>query len=136
MTGVGRLTVGLGGCPREIRKAVVEMNLLFICSRNRRRSATAEAIFASEAGHSALSAGTSADAEIQVSADLLEWADVVFSMERVHHRKLYQRFPRLMRGKRAIVLGVPDRYDYMDERLIALLKGKVAQHIERGSDAT
>jgi len=36
----------------------------------------------------------------------------------------------LLRTKRIIVLGIADEYDYMDPRLIEILKEKVFQHIE------
>jgi predicted protein tyrosine phosphatase len=50
-------------------------------------------------------------------------------MEAVHRRRLNQRFSGLLRTKRIIVLGIPDEYGYMDQRLIDLLRTKVAQHI-------
>jgi predicted protein tyrosine phosphatase len=106
------------------------MNLLFVCSRNRLRSPTAEVVFAGLTGHAALSAGTSADAETVVSADLVEWADIIFAMEGVHRRRLNQRFASLLRTKRIIVLGIADEYGYMDPQLIEILKEKVSQHIE------
>jgi predicted protein tyrosine phosphatase len=105
------------------------MNLLFVYSRNRRRSLTAEAVFSGLRGHSVLSAGTSPDANTPVSADLIEWADTVFVMEAVHRRKLNQRFSALLRTKRMIVLGIPDEYDYMDRRLIDLLRTTVSRHL-------
>src|SRR5580658_4701544 len=52
---------------------VVPMKLLFVCSRNRRRSPTAEAVFSTLEGVESLSAGTSPDAETPISADLIEW---------------------------------------------------------------
>jgi predicted protein tyrosine phosphatase len=106
------------------------MNLLFVCSRNRLRSPTAEAVFAELTCHAVLSAGTSADAETVVSADLVEWADIIFAMEGVHRRRLNQRFATLLRDKRIIVLGIADEYGYMDPQLIEILKEKVSQHIE------
>jgi len=39
-----------------------------------------------------MSAGISPEAETRVSADLIEWADVVLVMEKVHRRKLNERF--------------------------------------------
>jgi len=105
------------------------MNLLFVCSRNRRRSPSAEAVFSDLEGYSVLSAGTSPDAEMPVSADLIEWADIVFVMEAVHRRRLNQRFRAALRSKRLIVLGIPDHYNYMDESLIDLLRVKVTQHL-------
>jgi len=106
------------------------MNLLFICSRNRRRSPTAEVLFSTLEGYSVLSAGTSPDAETLVSADLIEWADIVFVMEAVHRRKLNRRFSALLRTKRIAVLGIPDKYDYMDQGLIDLLRTTVSQHLK------
>jgi predicted protein tyrosine phosphatase len=104
------------------------MNLLFVCSRNRRRSPTAETVFSGLQNCSVLSAGTSPDAETPISADLIEWADIVFVMEAVHKRRLNRRFPSVMRSKKLIVLGIPDQYSYMDEELIHILKVKVSQH--------
>ena len=107
------------------------MNLLFICSRNRRRSATAEAVFSGIQGHSVLSAGTTPDAETPVSADLIEWADIFFAMESVHRRRLNQRFATALRSKRLIVLGIPDQYRFMDQELIDILRTKVSEHLPR-----
>ncbi|SDE64692.1 Predicted protein tyrosine phosphatase [Terriglobus roseus] len=106
------------------------MNLLFICSRNRRRSLTAEVLFGERPGVSALSAGTAPDAETVVSADLVEWADVIFAMETVHKRRLTALFSRELRVKQLIVLGIPDRYSYMDETLVNLLQSKVEAHLK------
>jgi predicted protein tyrosine phosphatase len=106
------------------------LKLLFVCSRNRLRSPTAEAVFATCAGFETLSAGTSPDAETPVSGDLIEWADVIFAMESVHRRRLKQRFPPLLRNKKVVVLGIPDEYGYMDPTLVALLKSKVARWLE------
>jgi predicted protein tyrosine phosphatase len=105
------------------------MNLLFVCSRNRRRSPTAEAIFSGLDGHAVLSAGTSSDAETVISADLVDWADLIFVMERIHRQRLNQRFGSSLRTKRLIVLDIPDEYSYMDPRLVELLQDRVFRHI-------
>ncbi|HEV7298236.1 MAG TPA: hypothetical protein VGN72_02655 [Tepidisphaeraceae bacterium] len=96
-------------------------NLLFICSRNRLRSPTAEAVFGAIDGIETQSAGLAADAECIVSADMLAWADVIFVMEPAHGRKLSRRFGPHLRGKRVVCLHVRDVYTYMDPRLIDLL---------------
>jgi protein-tyrosine-phosphatase len=62
------------------------MKLLFVCSRNRLRSPTAEAVFSSYPGIEFMSAGTNKDAETPVSAELIEWADGILVMERTHQR--------------------------------------------------
>ncbi|MCB1591802.1 MAG: hypothetical protein KDI90_05040 [Alphaproteobacteria bacterium] len=70
------------------------MNLLFVCTANKLRSATAETIFNQVEGIEAIGAGTNKTAPTTLSNDL-------------------------------IVLDIPDDYDYMDEKLIILLKRKI-----------
>jgi predicted protein tyrosine phosphatase len=106
------------------------MNLLFVCSRNRLRSPIAETIFSGLEGYAALSAGTSPDAVTVISADLVDCADVIFAMEGIHRRRLNERFGSSLRTKRLIVLGITDDYDYMDPRLVSLLKEQVSRHID------
>jgi predicted protein tyrosine phosphatase len=55
---------------------------LFICSRNRLRSPTAETVFANWPEVETDSAGLAPDAEVPLSSEQLEWADLVFVMER------------------------------------------------------
>ena len=101
------------------------MNLLFICSRNRLRSPTAEALFESYPGVETMSAGTAPDAEEVVSLELVEWADIIFAMENSHKKKLNEKFRTAMRSKRLIVLGIPDKFEYMDPELVRILVSKV-----------
>ena len=105
------------------------MRLLFICGRNRLRSPTAEAIFAAHDGLETLSAGLNRDAETPVSGDLLDWAEVIFVMERGHRRKLQQRFQAFLKDKRIVVLGIPDDYGYMQPELVRLLEDRVPRHL-------
>lgn len=99
--------------------------LLFICSRNKLRSPTAEQVFSQEPGLDVLSAGTDRDAEVPVTPELIEWADRIFVMERTHRTKLQQRYKTHLDGKRIVCLGIPDDYAFMDPALIALLERKV-----------
>ena len=107
------------------------MNLLFICSRNRLRSPTAEALFTDIPGIETASAGTSPDADTPLSLDLIEWADLIFAMEPVHRKRLNEKFKSALRTKKIIVLGIPDRYTYMDPALIEILQSKVTRHLPR-----
>lgn len=111
------------------------MRVLFICSRNRLRSPTAEAIFADTDGITVASAGTSPDVEERVTDELLLWAELVFVMEGRHKRALARAHGPSLRGKRIIVLDIPDRYDFMDEALVTLLRERVTPHLARRSQA-
>jgi predicted protein tyrosine phosphatase len=102
---------------------------LFVCSKNRLRSPTAEVVFSAYPGVEAASAGISGDAETPVSSDLIDWADVVFVMEKRQRDLLTAKFGSALRKKRVVVLGIPDRYGYMDPELVRLLKTKVERYL-------
>lgn len=101
------------------------MNCLFVCSMNQLRSPTAEAVFANYEGLRTLSAGTLPDAKTPMSADLIEWADVILVMENSHRNRLNRQFGSLLKDKRLVVLGIPDNYGYMEPALVEELKRKV-----------
>lgn len=107
------------------------VNVLFVCSRNRLRSPTAEAVFASWPGIETDSAGLSPDAEVELSLDQVEWADIIFVMERRHKAKLTQRFGRHLGDKRVVCLDIPDKYGFMDAELVARLGRSVAPLLRR-----
>lgn len=100
-------------------------NLLFICSRNQWRSPTAEALFRKTPSYATRSRGTSKKAIRHVSVKDLQWADLIFVMERKHSQHLRAEFPEATRYKKPIVLGIPDEYRYMDPVLKSLLQEKV-----------
>jgi predicted protein tyrosine phosphatase len=58
--------------------------LLFLCSQNRLRSPTAEAVFSEYEGLEVESAGLDRNAELTVSTEMIEWADIIFVMEKSH----------------------------------------------------
>ncbi|MCC5639107.1 low molecular weight protein tyrosine phosphatase family protein [Nostoc sp. CHAB 5844] len=99
--------------------------LLFICSQNRLRSPTAEAVFAEYEGLETDSAGLDHYAEVPVSTEAIEWADIIFVMEQPHKRKLTKNFQPFLKGKKIICLDIPDEFEYMEPALINLLKKKV-----------
>ena len=101
------------------------MKLLFVCSENRLRSPTAEAVFSEYEGVEAIGAGTNLDAETPVSGDLIEWADVILVMEKSHRNKIAKKFKEQLKNKMLVVLDIPDVYECMDPELIKLLKTKV-----------
>jgi predicted protein tyrosine phosphatase len=99
--------------------------LLFLCSRNKLRSPTAEAIFSEYENIEVESAGLDKYAEVPVSTETIEWADIIFVMEKSHKQKLSKNFQPYLKDKRIICLDIPDEYQYMEPALIELLKKKV-----------
>jgi len=101
--------------------------LLFVCSENRLRSPTAEAVFSEYMNVEAIGAGTNSDADTPVSGDLIEWADIILVMEKTHRNKVSKKYKELLKNKRLVVLEIPDNYEYMQPELIQLLKTKVSR---------
>ena len=98
--------------------------VLFLCSRNRLRSPTAEQVFAAWPHLETDSAGLAADADTPLSVEQLEWAELVMVMEPAHRRRLLVQYRDRLKGKRMVVLGIRDDYDFMQPELIELLLRK------------
>jgi len=105
------------------------MRLLFLCSRNKRRSLTAEKIFDGYNGNIARSAGTEPNARVKVTPGLLGWADIIFCMEKKHVRRIHEKYPEIAAEKKIVCLNIDDDYDYMDEELRELLISAVDEYI-------
>lgn len=103
--------------------------ILFLCSQNRLRSPTAERVFSTWPGVETASAGLEADATLPLSKEHVEWADIIFVMEKRHKNKLTKKFGGLLKGKRVISLDIPDEYEYMHPELIKILKARVPQYL-------
>ena len=105
------------------------MNILFVCSQNKRRSLTAEKIFNGINGHIVRSAGTENNARVKVTAGLIGWADLIFCFEKKHLRRLKERYPDEINGKNVITLNIPDEYGYMDDDLQDILQSSVEEYL-------
>lgn len=106
------------------------MNLLFLCSQNKRRSLTAEKIFDGYMGHKARSAGTEQNARIKVTPGLLGWADIIFCMEKKHVRRIKEKYSDIIADKKVVCLSIHDDYEYMDRELQELLQSCVDEYLQ------
>lgn len=104
--------------------------LLFVCSRNRKRSLTAEKMMEGVPGFEARSAGTQPGARIVVTEGHIGWADIIFAMEKSHAAKLRDRFPEALTGKQLIALHIPDDYEFMQPELLDELQSRLSAHVE------
>lgn len=105
------------------------VHLLFICSRNKWRSRTAEDLYRNFPGYLAKSAGTEPGARQRVTEGLLGWADLIFVMEAKHRDYLREKFPDALPGKQVICLRIPDDFTYNDPELIELLQASLSPYI-------
>lgn len=105
--------------------------VLFVCSRARLRSPTAERVFAGRPGLEVACAGLAPDADEPVTAEALDGVDLVLVMERAHRARLNRRFGKHLRGTRVVCLDIPDDYPFMDPELVALLQARAGPHLDR-----
>jgi predicted protein tyrosine phosphatase len=103
--------------------------VLFLCNQNRLRSPTAERVFREDPGLEVRSAGVDPDATVPVTRELLEWADLIFVMEKRQRNIVHKRYPEIYRGKPIICLYIPDQYELMEPALIQALQQRVAPHL-------
>ncbi len=87
-------------------------------------------MFASRPGVETASAGLAPDAEEPCSAELVDWADIIFVMERAHRARLQRRFRAQLKRARVICLDIPDDYALMQPELVALLEKKVGAYLK------
>lgn len=105
------------------------LRVLFVCAMNRERSPTAERLYRKDTRLEVRSGGVRADAKHRVSEKDLQWADIVFTMEREHKVWLSTRFEDLDLPP-IEVLDIPDEYAYMDPKLMEILRMTVGPEIE------
>lgn len=104
--------------------------ILFVCSRNRLRSLTAEKMFEGFPAYQVRSAGTQPNARIVITEGHIGWADLIFVMERSHLNRLQRKFPEALDEKKVITLQIPDDYQFMQPELLEELRGKLGLYLE------
>jgi predicted protein tyrosine phosphatase len=104
--------------------------VLFVCTQNRMRSPTAEEVFRDYPGIEARSAGIGFMSENYVEEYLINWADIIFVMEKRHKDYIVKKFGETARHTRIVCLLIPDVYNYMDDDLIEILKDRVTPFLD------
>lgn len=111
-------------CPYHNQHQGNRRRLLFVCSAGLLRSPTGAAV-AIARGYNARSCGTGNYALIQLSANLIYWADRIYFM----HPENYQAAMALVQDQEDLIheinckhsiLGIEDRYNYMDPELTSI----------------
>jgi predicted protein tyrosine phosphatase len=104
--------------------------LLFVCSRNQWRSPTAAHLFAQSELYVAKSDGTSDSARIKITPGLINWADLIFVMEKRHAAIVSQKYADLIATKSVIILHISDDYQYLDPELIEILESRLSEYLD------
>ena len=109
-----------------------QLKILFVCTVNRMRSATAQKIFGSDPRFKVDSAGTDRTADTVLEQEQLEWADIVIVMEKYHDNFIRDKFPEWYNINKIICLHIRDNYDFMQPELVTILKNKMEDVFKRG----
>jgi len=104
--------------------------VLFVCFGNRDRSPTAAKIYSNHPELEVKSAGVSWRAYKIVSKELVEWADVILTMEDYQKLHIEHNFPDAIAGKMIDSLDIHDEYGFMDPRLENIIKVRVDAWLE------
>lgn len=104
--------------------------ILFVCSRNKWRSLTAEKMYETCSNYDVRSVGTEDQARVKITAGHVGWADHIFVMEKKHLEVIKRRYSELLPGKTVHCLHIKDVYTFMDPTLISVLKSRLGQYIQ------
>ncbi len=101
----------------------MKTRMLFICSANHDRSPTAEIMYQRHPGLEAKSTGIfKPQKEVR---DCLSWAEVIVVMEDIHEAYIRKRFAEALADKPVFVLGIADRYRFMEDELTSLIEERM-----------
>jgi predicted protein tyrosine phosphatase len=106
-------------------------HLLFVCGRHQWRSPTAEAIYRKDPRFLVRSAGVSSKSRHQVTAEDLDWADLVLVMERKYKSRILGTFRDHPCLPQIVSLDIPDEYERMDPELVSLIQSGTEVHLRQ-----
>jgi len=105
------------------------VKILFVCNQNKLRSPTAEKVFVEYPNVAVDSAGLYDSATKVLDSTQVEWADLIFVMDKNQLNRLKKKFKKNLNVQRIICLDILDEYEYMDPELINLLKQRVTRYL-------
>ncbi len=101
-----------------------KLKILVVCSRNKKRSLTAETIFKNDSRVIVRSVGTSPSARRKITQADIDWADIILCMERKHKQIIEQQFGKID-SQVVRILDIADEYEYMDPELVEMLQREI-----------
>ena len=103
--------------------------ILVVCSRNKKRSLTAEKIYKNDQRLIVRSVGTSPKAKRKITKLDADWSDIIICMEN-KHRQIIQKLFGKNNLPTIIVLNIEDEYEFMDLELIKMLEAGIEEILE------
>ena len=105
-----------------------KLKVLIVCSRNKKRSLTAEKIYKNDQRLDLRSVGTSPNAKRKITQANISWADIIICMEN-KHRQIIQKLFSENNLPNILVLNIEDKYEFMDAELIEMLETEIEEII-------
>lgn len=99
-------------------------NILVVCGKNKKRSRTAEFIFKNDERFNIRSVGLSPKSVRKISENDLNWADLVFVMEKEHKSRIKDVY-NFIELPLIEVLDIEDEYEFMDQELVQMLNDRM-----------
>ena len=103
---------------------MTKLKILVVCSRNKKRSLTAEVLYKNNPHIIVRSVGTSPSARRKITQADIAWAETILCMEQKHKEIIEQQFgtknlPTLS------VLDIADEFEFMDPELVEILQREI-----------
>ena len=114
-----------------MNSAQSKKRVLFVCSHNRVRSLTAEAVYRGRPDLEVRSAGIADDAPVPVPRELLDWADQVFVFSNRQRKFIEGHFGSSAPGRIVVNVRLPDRFMYKSPELIMELTRRIFPYLGR-----
>lgn len=109
----------------------IKRRVLFVCTQNKVRSLTAEHLYRVRPDLEVKSCGTATFAKNQLSKDLLNWAEAVFTFDESQMEVIAKNFSVEAQGRPVICLGLPDIFTYKSDALVVKLTAKIEPYLGR-----
>lgn len=101
--------------------------VLCVCSAGLLRSPTAANVLHQEYGYNTRAAGSNKEyALIPLDVVLIDWADELVFVEKAVYDEVQRLFGEDLKGKRSIVLALPDKYEWNDPELRSIIAKQYA----------
>lgn len=105
--------------------------VLFVCTQNKVRSLTAEHLYRVRPDLDVKSCGTATFAKNQLTKELMEWAEAVFTFDETQMDVVAKNFSEVAAKKPVICLNLPDVFTYKSEALVVKLTAKLEPYLGR-----